>query len=79
MNESEILNAAIIQSTKGNNPFIGFTDQFQFTTPEPYLDLIRITSEYVNPMIYPLITGEQRKKWLNDRLEKFKLKYLETI
>lgn len=79
MNESEILNAAIIQSNNGNNPFVGFNGQFEFTSPEPYLDLIRITSEYVNPQIYPFITGEQRKQWFCDRLDKFRIKYLETI
>lgn len=79
MNQTEILNAAVAAASNGNNPFKGFEGSFQFNSPEPYLDLIRITSEYLNPAIKPFTTGEQRKIWLQERLEMFRIKYLVMI
>ena len=77
MSEEQILCAAISEANKGKNPFFSFQDRFN--TPEPYIDLIRITSEYVTPGCYPFLIGEHREKWLRDRLEKFRIKYLEVI
>ena len=77
MTQNDILNAALQSAKDGQNPFKSF--EGRINSPEPYLDLIRIVTEYATPGIYPFIQGDDRTKWLQQRLEKFRIKYLEII
>lgn len=77
MTPEEIITAALAEAKNGSNPFQSFEGKFE--SPEPYMDLIRIVTEYVTPGIFPFITGDNRTKWLQQRLEKFRIKYLDEI
>ena len=50
-----------------------------FETAEPYVDLIKIVADFVNPSVYPFISGDDRSKWLCNRLIKFHVKYMDDI
>ena len=48
-------------------------------SPKPYLDLIKIVCEYLNPFYYPFIKGEMRGEMLKERIQKFYIKYVDEI
>jgi len=48
-------------------------------SPKPYLDLIKIVCEYLNPFYYPFIKGEMRVEMLKERIQKFYIKYVDEI
>ena len=43
------------------------------------ITLMRICRDYVDRGRYPTIAGEPRKKWLIERLDKFRIRFFEKI
>jgi hypothetical protein len=44
-----------------------------------FVVLMRICRDYVDDYKMPLLNGENRDKWLAERLTKYRIKYLEKI
>jgi hypothetical protein len=44
-----------------------------------FITLMRICRDYIDVYEYPLVTGEERDKWLAERLKKYRIRYVEKI
>lgn len=44
-----------------------------------FITLMRICRDYVTPGYYPAIPDEERDKWLEGRLKKFRIRFFEKI
>lgn len=44
-----------------------------------FVTLMRICRDYVNPNLYTAIPDEERDKWFEERLKKFRIRFFEKI
>jgi hypothetical protein len=44
-----------------------------------FVTLMRICRDYVDLYQYPLVKGDDRDKWLAERLQKFRIRYYDKI
>lgn len=68
---------AFVQLTENYHGYSTGKSILNDNTPKPYFELISIVCDYLNPASYPLIIGDERKKWFEKRLDKFSTKYID--